>query len=478
MARKTWAKIPLPTTEPTGTVCVKINVPDQFEHRTAFADAIYKLSRAYYWADDTAHTAVPTAAIWNDIFNDVCAQLDERKEVCDMFDIRQNTENPCILEKTTDGITWTAFADLQACPPLLRYGPDGRINSGYHTGEDVTFFEVPDGPWIDDTPQQIFAAIPASTSMNKQNNDQCVAAANTTNALREFVRSVGSTLDQNVNATVNTTAVGAIIGELYGVPIAGWAEAAITAFFILEQVSFALVQFTEDDFRKVTCMIYNNMTGTSGHWNLDFTDIQASFTGLGLSFGLDGILSDVLDFIAPEGLDLFAKTTMITDYDCAAEIQPFLIGNYRDRRFIGNNAQWQLLWSEPLKYPFALFRLNYTGDTIPGTGAQVGRNTNLAPPAGYVNATFANIPPLSVTNTSREMWGYSSHIFSTTAQAIAAVRVITGDPTYSPNMQNMGNLIVNPGQTFFMGLGSASISAAFWSQLDFKFYGALTFAGC
>lgn len=39
----------------------------------------------------------------------------------EVFDVRQNEEEPCSLEKSTDeGETWVSFADLQLCPPRIR----------------------------------------------------------------------------------------------------------------------------------------------------------------------------------------------------------------------------------------------------------------------------------------------------------------------------------------------------------------------
>ena len=37
-----------------------------------------------------------------------------------MFDVRQNDEAPCTLEKTADGETWEPWANLQLCPPKIK----------------------------------------------------------------------------------------------------------------------------------------------------------------------------------------------------------------------------------------------------------------------------------------------------------------------------------------------------------------------
>lgn len=44
------------------------------------------------------------------------------------FDVRQNTEAPCTLEKSDDsGETWAAWADLQLCPPQVVITPQGTV---------------------------------------------------------------------------------------------------------------------------------------------------------------------------------------------------------------------------------------------------------------------------------------------------------------------------------------------------------------
>lgn len=42
-----------------------------------------------------------------------------------MFEVRQNSTNPCVLEFSTDGgVTWTPFANLQLCPPAILPAPE------------------------------------------------------------------------------------------------------------------------------------------------------------------------------------------------------------------------------------------------------------------------------------------------------------------------------------------------------------------
>lgn len=107
---------------PPRRVCVQIEVPDDPAHWSAFWGALDTLCLAYRWADDPAHTAKAVAQVWRDVVENVlpgnCEQpgtagADEGVETL----IRQNPDNPCLLESSIDGVHWCAFADLSKCLP-------------------------------------------------------------------------------------------------------------------------------------------------------------------------------------------------------------------------------------------------------------------------------------------------------------------------------------------------------------------------
>lgn len=106
--------------DPSEKVCFQIYVPNDLYHIAAFKGQIWELTRWFNWAKDEAHTALLVADVWKDIYEQVRAS-----EGCAMptylEDVRQNTSNPCTLEKTIDGATWTSFANLLLCQPKLRY---------------------------------------------------------------------------------------------------------------------------------------------------------------------------------------------------------------------------------------------------------------------------------------------------------------------------------------------------------------------
>jgi len=115
----TWA---LPgVVHPTKTRCFQIEVPDDREYIAAFRGALLSLASAYNWADDDAHTAREVALVWWDICENVLGCTDP--EIMgggvdgDELMIRQNPDNPCLLETSINGTDWCVFADFSLCIP-------------------------------------------------------------------------------------------------------------------------------------------------------------------------------------------------------------------------------------------------------------------------------------------------------------------------------------------------------------------------
>jgi len=117
------ARFSLPeTVNPTDFVCYKVPVPNDPYHIAAFKGSIYKLGRAFSWANDESHTAIDVAAVWMDIFNNL--------EECEMISFRQLES--CVLEYSTDGgSTWDVAYDGAAC---VREGIVDAIHDGTLSG--------------------------------------------------------------------------------------------------------------------------------------------------------------------------------------------------------------------------------------------------------------------------------------------------------------------------------------------------------
>ena len=121
--RTSTARYTLPLeVDPPTRVCFQIEVPNDIYHIGAFLGQIYALSRAFSWGNDASHTALDVARVWRDIFDNLkpgCPQPASGSAGVDTEEllIRQNPDNPCLLETSINGTDWCVFADLSKCVP-------------------------------------------------------------------------------------------------------------------------------------------------------------------------------------------------------------------------------------------------------------------------------------------------------------------------------------------------------------------------
>jgi hypothetical protein len=86
-----------------------VTIPDDVHYIAAFKGALYELAKAYAWGDDPEHTAIQVAAKMQASFDGII-------EGCDLFDIRFDPENHCMIQKTTDGgETWQDVGSVYSC---------------------------------------------------------------------------------------------------------------------------------------------------------------------------------------------------------------------------------------------------------------------------------------------------------------------------------------------------------------------------
>lgn len=112
--------LPIDVNPPT-RVCFQVEVPNDIYHIAAFMGQIFALARWWSWELDNAHTAKQVAAVWMDVFDNLkrcqptvaSGGADEGVEQL----IRQNPDNPCLLETSINGTDWCPFADLSKCVP-------------------------------------------------------------------------------------------------------------------------------------------------------------------------------------------------------------------------------------------------------------------------------------------------------------------------------------------------------------------------
>lgn len=236
----------------------------------------------------------------------------------DLIDVRQSLDTPCVLEKTNDGgITWTAFADLQECPPLLKFGPGQQLNAGYKVGGDVTYFRVPDGAFIAD-PVDAIAAIGPSASMQAQTSAKCLASANAVNGLKSMYRSVAESLDATLPDSLTVaTGVSESLDRLLQVAVDLFTFVDVSTALLIYQGLYAITDWTEEAFTAAVDIFCAHASGSAGAWSFDYDGIHADFVSGITTYPAPFTLTlPLIEIIGKHGLDLLGKTTAITSYDC------------------------------------------------------------------------------------------------------------------------------------------------------------------
>jgi len=222
------------------------------------------------------------------------------------FDVRQNTENPCLLEKSDDGgATWTTFANLQLCPPLLQLGQGGVVETSSDGG--ATYTPIPaQPPDVQPTP-------PVGQ------DQKCLACQNAVNVMAAFYVQVVAYFNNSVNVIIVVTGFISLVAIMIAFPVDfPFALAAFTELwgFMTTIVSY---EFSSDDQATFLCDLYNNATLTDGVVTFDFSaviDAVDSRWFLG-SFNQWTLISYLLQVIQSAGLNNAATVQSATAADCS-----------------------------------------------------------------------------------------------------------------------------------------------------------------
>lgn len=114
---------PLPlVVNPSDSICYCVPVPNDIYHIAAFKGAMFELTKAYSWGNDTAHTAIDAAAVWKVIFDNLTT--------CPTVQFQQPI--PCLLQASFDGgVTWVTIYDGSDC---VAQGINDAIDAGTISG--------------------------------------------------------------------------------------------------------------------------------------------------------------------------------------------------------------------------------------------------------------------------------------------------------------------------------------------------------
>jgi hypothetical protein len=224
-----------------------------------------------------------------------------------VLDVRQSEENPCVLEKTFDNVTWTQFADLSLCAPrqkIYRYTEDGfEFQSSTDDGMTWSTDEGSD-------PRNTSPRLPPRTGSNRQ----CLAAAN-------VIAHEKATLNEVLTGIGDGLAISDLISAVSPFLLV---SGILTPFVILFDLCNAAINvgvtvisdaMTDDVYADWTCLLFCRMDENGQlspeNWRGLINDCDAHFSG---------VASAVVNFFnnlsGAVGMSNIGRLTSVTVADC------------------------------------------------------------------------------------------------------------------------------------------------------------------
>lgn len=465
---------PTPSSIPVETAYRLAKVPADASWLAVFMGMLeVGLSEENWQQFEGGITREAAVEVWMQIISDMYA-FAENPTI--LMDVRQNPTLPCILEKTFDGSTWEQFADLQKCPPVIRRAANGQYQPGAKLPDgSFGYFDADEGPWTTD----IWDSFSPSAPMIHQTNDKCVAAANAANVIRKLYEEVGKNLVSESAVSFASTAAG-IAGELAQTFLVSVATDLIgtilPALYVIQQ-AYAFTSMSDADFRTLACAFYNNMSGTDGNWTSNTAGLTTAINALATSNPVPFLLiRELLVFIGDTGVNLSFKTTEITDYDCSANTQNMYFATVKGRWYT-QAVNGQAYLSLPLPGNLGLVRWRPIGGWVAGAVSASANSQTLA--QGYSDGNYASGQVTAMGATNQDLWWYDSVLYPTKPDALAAIRDVMGDPTYTPSSYgNMGSGHRVAGQQLQFNFQFNTITVNHWQPLQWDVWYNVSFPGC
>lgn len=135
---------------PPNSVCYTIKIPNDPGYIKAFLGALYDTTLWISWQRDAGHNGILAAqvmkAIWNDLEQQSCTinpvdQVGIGTDIGDVM-IRQDPDNPCLLQSSVDGTNWCTFADLSKCTPASSQPGPGSAQPAPGGGQACYSFQM------------------------------------------------------------------------------------------------------------------------------------------------------------------------------------------------------------------------------------------------------------------------------------------------------------------------------------------------
>lgn len=287
--------------DPSETICFQVYVPDDQFHIAAFMGQLWELTRWYNWAKNDAHTAILVADVWKQIYEQT-----RTNGACEttLFDIRQQEDEPCIIQKTTDGgDTWVDAVDLQLCPPKI------RVNKGIIEWQDEN------GDWheLDTGDERVDGSAPIPYPANP--DGACLTAENITSIYQTALTQIRAGLVASEVAVAIAATITGIMSLFIAPAIIGTIALAITGIALDAGEAGLDAMLDSGHLEEFKCSVYCNTQPdgsiTAAGFTAMRTDMATWASGLELQ-----IIQFWLDGFGSVGLTRQATAGGITVADC------------------------------------------------------------------------------------------------------------------------------------------------------------------
>lgn len=205
-------------------------------------------------------------------------------------------------------------AECEDCPPIIRRDP--RTGHYQWSTDDITFYEFPDGPWVDASPGVATIAPPPRLEATLYDR-KCAAAVNAAYMIREVHRGLAAHLGEEYTTMVDeATAIGAYlfsIGTVLG--IASWQpEVGLTAMAVLIAIAvqFNTNALTDEDEERLKCLLLDAASDSADTITFDF---NAFWGAIDLDDPKQTNVREMLTILGPDALN-FMGAQSIASGDC------------------------------------------------------------------------------------------------------------------------------------------------------------------
>jgi len=300
-------KVPPPDDMPEDTVCVVFNVPNSLQWLTALWTVMDGYNYWFNWESTTDKRATLVATRWRQMFWEAHEIYGQGGDCPVPFDVRQNDENACSLEKTEDGETWIEFADLQLCPPHIRRN-EGKLQWWNGTSwvdlpeqGDEKFDGEADPPFPDPPPGE---------------DGACLAAENLTALLTQQVVDWTAALTAGAIALGIVTIITGVLSAFF-IPFATPAILGFATTIIGIGATGLENAFTEEVYDRFKCIL-NCHVSSDGAWTTEeyndaLDEIEAE-TGVAWD-----LIETWFQFFGPVGLTRSGAAAGILEGDCECD---------------------------------------------------------------------------------------------------------------------------------------------------------------